>query len=51
MLYLFNSGAVVQFIFKIHEYCMDPSTLGMVIMLDENSDLWDAADVQEVGFA
>ena len=23
----------------------------MVTMLDENSDLWDAADVQEVGLA
>ena len=28
---------------------MDPSTLEMVTILDENSDLWDAADVQEVG--
>jgi hypothetical protein len=28
--------------------CMDPSTLEMVTMLDENSDLWDALDVQEV---
>ena len=27
---------------------MDPSTLEMVTMLDENSDLWDAADIQEV---
>ena len=29
--------------------CMDPSSLEMVMMLDENSDLWSAADVQEVG--
>jgi hypothetical protein len=29
--------------------CMDPSTLEMATMLDENSDLWDALDVQEVG--
>jgi hypothetical protein len=28
--------------------CLDPSTLEMVTMLDENSDLWDAFDVQEV---
>ena len=28
---------------------MDPSSLEMVMMLDENSDLWSAADVQEVG--
>ena len=28
--------------------CMDPSTLEMVTMLDENSDLWDAADIQEI---
>ena len=26
---------------------MDPTTLEMVTMLDENSDLWDAADIQE----
>jgi len=31
--------------------CMDPSTLEMVTMLDENSDLWDANDVQEVALA
>ena len=31
--------------------CMDPSSLEMVTMLDENSDLWSAADVQEVGLA
>ena len=30
---------------------MDPSSLEMVTMLDENSDLWSAADVQEVGLA
>jgi len=30
---------------------MDPSSLEMVTMLDENSDLWDAFDVQEVGLA
>ena len=28
--------------------CIDPSTLEMVTMLDENSDMWDAEDVQEV---
>ena len=27
---------------------MDPTTLEMVTMLDENSDMWDAEDVQEV---
>ena len=31
--------------------CMDPSSLEMVTMLDENSDLWSAADVKEVGLA
>lgn len=31
--------------------CMDPSTLEMVTMLDENSDLWSAYDVQDVGNA
>ena len=31
--------------------CMDPSTLEMVTILDENSDLWDANDVQDVAFA
>jgi hypothetical protein len=31
--------------------CMDPSTLEMITILDENSDLWDAYDVQEVGLA
>ena len=31
--------------------CMDPSSLEMVIMLDENSDLWSAAGVQEVSLA
>ena len=30
--------------------CMDPTTLEIVTMLDENSDLWDAADIQEVAF-
>lgn len=29
--------------------CMDPSTLEMVTMLDENSDLWDATTVQDIG--
>ena len=28
--------------------CMDPTTLEMVTMLDENGDLWDAADIQEL---
>ena len=30
---------------------MDPSSLEMVTMLEANSDLWSAADVQEVGLA
>ena len=30
---------------------MDPTTLKMVTMLDENSDLWDAADIQEVALS
>ena len=31
--------------------CMDPSTLETVTVLDENSDLWDARDVQEFALA
>ena len=30
---------------------MDPTTLEMVTMLDENGDLWDAADIQEVALS
>ena len=30
---------------------MDPSTRKMVTMLNEHSDLWDAADMQEMGLA
>ena len=30
---------------------MGPSSLETVTMLDKNSDLWSAADVQEVGLA
>ena len=31
--------------------CMDPTTLETVTVLDENSDLWDARDVQEFALA
>ena len=31
--------------------CMVPSTLETVTILDENSDLWDARDVQEFALA
>ena len=31
--------------------CVDPSTLETVTVLDENSDLWDARDVQEFALA
>jgi hypothetical protein len=31
--------------------CMDPSTLEAITMLDENSDLWDARDIQEIALS
>jgi hypothetical protein len=31
--------------------CMDPSSLEMVTMLDENSDLWGPFDIQDIAHA